>query len=307
MSPRHVFGPVPSRRLGFSLGVDPLMPKICTMDCVYCELGPTTDCTVRRASYVPVDDILDELRAALAEPQRLDFVTLSGSGEPTLHAEIDRLIAGIRELARVPVAVLTNGSLLGDPAVRAAVAGADVVAPSLDAVSQEAFARVNRPHPSLDAAAIVDGLVEFASAYTGRIWVETLFVAGMNDGDEEVGRIREALGRIRHERVQVNTILRPPSETRARPVDPERLAVIAEMLGPLAEIIAVPGGPGQLRVEGDVAERVIAMASRRPVTLDDVTRATGAHRAEALKILAGLVEEGRLEVVQRGETQYYRA
>ncbi len=307
MSPKHVFGPVPSRRLGFSLGVDPLVPKICTMDCVYCELGPTTDCTVRRASYVPVDDILEELRAALAEPQRLDFVTLSGSGEPTLHAELDRLIAGIREVAKVPVAVLTNGSLFTDPAVRAAIAAADVVAPSLDAVSQGAFVRVNRPHPSLEAAAIVEGLVEFASGYSGRIWVETLFVAGLNDSDEEVGRIREALARIHHERVQVNTILRPPSESTARPVESERLGVITEMLGPLAETIAGPGGPGQLRVEGDVAERIVAMASRRPVTLEDVAKATGTHRTETLKILSGLVDDGRLEVVHRGETQYYRA
>ena len=162
---KHVFGPVPSRRLGFSLGVDPVVPKTCTLDCVYCELGPTTDRTVTRRPYVPVDGILEELGARLAEHPDLDFITLSGSGEPTLNSDIGALIDGIKAMTEVPVAVLTNGTLLTDPDVRSALARADVVVPSVDAVSRAAFDKVNRPHESLDPAAIIDGLVAFAREY----------------------------------------------------------------------------------------------------------------------------------------------
>jgi wyosine [tRNA(Phe)-imidazoG37] synthetase (radical SAM superfamily) len=304
---RHVFGPVPSRRLGFSLGVDPVVPKTCTLDCVYCELGPTTDLTVYRTCYVDIDAILDELKERLSEPLRLDYITISGSGEPTLSSGIGPLIDGIRALTDVPVAVLTNGSLFTDPEVRKALHAADVVAPSLDAVSPEAFRRVNRPHPSLNPSTIAEAMTEFAQGFPGEIWLETLLVAGMNDDPGEIALLRRAIDAIAPARLHVNTIVRPPSVAGACAITAQRLREIASDLGPTAEVIAAPGGPAQLTIEEGVAERIIAMAARRPITARDVARAIGTSHANAAKMLSELVEIGRLRLVPHGGTQYYRA
>jgi wyosine [tRNA(Phe)-imidazoG37] synthetase (radical SAM superfamily) len=303
---KHVFGPVPSRRLGFSLGVDPVVPKTCTLDCVYCELGPTTDRTVTRRPYVPVDGILEELGARLAEHPDLDFITISGSGEPTLNSDIGTLIDGIKAMTDVPVAVLTNGTLLTDPDVRSALARADVVVPSLDAVSRAAFDAVNRPHESLDPAAIADGLVSFAREYSGKIWLEVLFVEGINDDSGEVERIAGIIDDVKPDKVHVNTVVRPPAAPHARALSPERLHEIAERLGPAAEVIAIPVGPSQSTAVSDASAVVVAMAARRPVTAIDVARATGTSQAAAAKLLNELVEKEVLSVVWHGETLYYK-
>jgi len=303
---KHVFGPVPSRRLGFSLGVDPVVPKTCTLDCVYCELGPTADRTVTRRPYVPVDGILEELGARLAEHPDLDFITLSGSGEPTLNSDIGRLIDGIKAMTDVPVAVLTNGTLLTDPDVRAALMRADVVAPSIDAVSRAAFNGVNRPHESLDPAAIADALVTFAREYRGKIWLEVVFVEGLNDDSGEVERIAAIIDDVKPDRVHVNTVVRPPAVPSARALTPARLESIARRLGPAAEVIASATGPSQATAVSDASAVVIAMAARRPVTAFDVARSTGTSQAAAAKMLNDLAEKGVLAVVRHGETLYYK-
>jgi wyosine [tRNA(Phe)-imidazoG37] synthetase (radical SAM superfamily) len=303
---RHVFGPVPSRRLGLSLGVDLIPPKTCTMDCVYCELGPTTDCRVERGSFVDPKMVLEELAAVLAEGPLLNFVTISGSGEPTLSTDLGLIIDGIRELTDARVAVLTNGSLVTDPAVRAALCRADVIVPSVDAVSADAFARVNRPHGSLDPEAIVEGLVALRDEFSGEIWLETVIVEGLNDADREIALIREAVRRIRPDRVQVNTVVRPPAVAGTKAVTAERLAEIATALGPTAEIIAPPSGASQRRVDGAV-ELILEMAARRPVTVQDVASSVGMSLAESAKLLGSMTDSGLLEVVRHGEILYHRA
>jgi wyosine [tRNA(Phe)-imidazoG37] synthetase (radical SAM superfamily) len=302
-----VFGPVPSRRLGFSLGVDPVVPKTCTLDCVYCELGPTTDRTVTRRPYVPVDGILEELSARLSEHPDLDYITLSGSGEPTLNSDIGRLIDGIKAMTDIPVAVLTNATLLTDPQVRADLARADVVAPSIDAVSREAFQRVNRPHESLDPAAIARGLVAFAREFQGEVWLEVVFVEGLNDDSGEIERIAGVIGDVKPDKVHVNTVVRPPAAPNARALSHERLCEIAERLGPTAEVIAGPSGPPQSTVVSDASSVIISMAARRPVTATDVARATGLNLAATVKVLNELEQKGVLSVVRHGETLYYRS
>jgi len=304
---RHVFGPVPSRRLGYSLGVDPVPPKTCTMDCVYCELGPTTDRTACRGPFVDVDAILDELRERLREPLRLDHVTISGSGEPTLNLEIGRLIGGIRGLTDVPIAVLTNGSLLTNPEVRTALRQADVVAPSLDAVSANPFKEVNRPDPSLDPGEIARCLAEFARGFRGRLWLESLFVLGMNDDPGEIRLIRNAIEEIQPDRVHVNTVVRPPAVFGVQGVSASVLREIAAALGPRAEVIASPPDDAQSKPASDMVERIVSMAARRPVTIADVTKAIGTSQAEAAKTLSLLVQNKRLTLVWHGETQYYVA
>ena len=161
-----VYGPVPSRRLGRSLGVDLVPLKTCTYDCVYCQLGRTTSKTVRRGRWVDPEAVGAQVRDKLSS--KPDVIALAGSGEPTLHAGIGAVIDGIKAITDVPVAVITNGSLLGRPAVRRELAAADIVLPSLDAPSEELFRRVNRPHESLHLADLIDGLVSFRAALPRR-------------------------------------------------------------------------------------------------------------------------------------------
>lgn len=303
---KHVFGPVPSRRLGFSLGVDTVVPKTCTLDCVYCELGPTTDCTVTRRPYVDVDEVLEELRERLAERPKLDFVTLSGSGEPTLNSGIGALIEGVKSVTDKPVAVLTNGTLLTEKDVRKALLEADVVAPSLDAVSRAAFEKINRPHESLDPEEIAEAVAAFTASFSGRVWLEIVFVEGMNDGSGEIALLTECARRISPERVHINTVVRPPAVSRARPVDPGRLAEIAAMFGPTAEVIASPSNEAQSGEASDVIGVVVEMAARRPVTALDVAKAVGISQAAAAKMLNRLEETGVLSVVRHGQSLYYR-
>lgn len=303
---KHVFGPVPSRRLGLSLGVDIIVPKTCTMDCVYCELGPTTNRTVERACYVDVDEVARELEERLREHPAVDFVTLSGSGEPTLNADFRRAVTAIRALTDAPVAVLTNGSLVTDPDVRAGLALVDVVAPSVDAVSPGAFEAVNRPDPALDPREIIDALAAFGKDFRGQLWLETVLVAGMNDDSDELRRIRDAIERIAPDRVHVNTVVRPPADSSAMPLSPAALRSAAARLGPLACVIAptsVTAAP-PLGEEGDL---VVAMAERRPVTVSDVARSLGSSQAHAAKILGRLLDEDRIRVVTHDRKQYYRA
>lgn len=303
---KYVFGPVPSRRLGLSLGVDLVLPKTCTMDCVYCELGPTTNRTVKRAAYVDADDVLRELKERLSDHPKVDFVTISGSGEPTLNVELGDIVRGIRALTTSPIAVLTNGSLMTEAAVRADLATADVVAPSVDAVSVGAFRKVNRPHPSLDPEDIVDGIARFSSEFDGEVWLEIVFVDGMNDDPAEIALLRGAIDRINPDRVQVNTVIRPPSEPDVRPVERSRLSLIASELGPCAEIISAPTDKTQTAA-ADVVELIVSMAARRPVTVADVATAIGTNRAEAAKTLDSLAKSGLLRLVRHGERLYYRA
>jgi len=171
---KNVFGPVPSRRLGLSLGVDIIPYKTCSYNCIYCQLKETTDQRIERASFLPVDKILSEVKEAIAKNERIDYITFSGSGEPTLNSDIGRLIAGTKEMTDIKVAVLTNGSLLYRPDVRRDLMKADLVKPSLDAASEKAFRKINRPHPALDLAKIIEGLRKFSEEFTGELYLEIM-------------------------------------------------------------------------------------------------------------------------------------
>ncbi len=301
---KHVFGPVPSRRLGLSLGVDLLIPKICTMDCLYCELGPTTDRRIERGRFVDLGEVLDELRTRLAEKPDVDYVTFSGSGEPTLSLDLGDAIDGVRALTDARIAVLTNGSLMTDPDVRKALMKADVVIPSVDAVSGEAFQRINRPDPGLDPEAIVKGIATFTEEFDGEVWLETVIVKGMNDDPHEVARLAHAAALISPARIHVNTVVRPPAVAGTEAVSDSRLGEISKALGHHAEVIASPSVRSHA-FAADSAEVIVDMVARRPVTIGDIASALGVSPGEAAKIVGSLLDGKRLEVVRHGDLLYY--
>ncbi|MFH1794438.1 MAG: radical SAM protein, partial [Pseudomonadota bacterium] len=263
----HVYGPVPSRRLGRSLGVDLVPFKVCSFDCIYCQLGPTTIKTTERREYVPVDELIEDVRVALAKGDRPDYVTLAGSGEPTLHINLDEIIFRIKKLADIPVALLTNGSLFYRETVRRDAALVDVVLPSLDAPNAELFERINRPHASIEFRRLVDGLVQFRREFSGQLWLEVFLLKGLNDAEADVERFNEHIRRIRPDLIHLNTAVRPTAEAGALAVAPEDLAKLCPLFGPKASVAA---GAEDIHVQHDFAatrDEVLGMLRRRPCTL----------------------------------------
>lgn len=238
---RYIYGPVSSRRLGVSLGISLTPHKTCPFDCVYCQLGATTDKTLERSAYVPSADIIAEVRAWLdANPGRikgLSYITLSGAGEPTLHTEISALISGIKKMSSVPVAVITNSCLMVDAQVRKELLQADLIVPSLDAASDEVFARIDRPLPGTRVEEIIEGLAGLRKEYHGKIWLEIMLVKGYNDDIRHIRKLKEAVERINPDQVHLNSPVRSTAEKNIGPVDEAKLKQIAEMLGDKAQII----------------------------------------------------------------------
>ena len=301
----HVFGPVPSRRLGRSLGVDLVPHKTCTYDCIYCQLGATTCKTLERREWAPMDDVLGNLGAAL--DTRPDVITLSGSGEPTLHSRLGDLIGGIKDVTDVPVAVLTNGSLLSLPEVRAGLLEADLVVPSLDAGNERLFRLVNRPHEDIAFDRMVEGLIAFRQEYGGRYWLEVLLLGGITAVPAEVERIAEIARRIGPDCVHLNTAIRPPADAAARPVPKADLERLAAAFDPGATVIAdYPDTPA----EGEFAARrgdVLNLLSRRPCTVEDIAGGLGLHRNEVVKYVQELVDERLLSTSTSDGRVYYAA
>ena len=289
---RHVFGPVASRRLGRSLGIDVAPYKTCTFDCVYCQLGRTTCQTVEPQAWFAVDEILAEVRGALDTGP--DYVTIGGCGEPTLCADLGALIAGLKRLTSTPVAVLTNGSLLWRREVRAALAPADVVIPSLDAADVLVFQAVNRPHQSLSLEQGWQGLGQFRRGYPGECWLEVFLIDGPSTAEPHVRRLIEQVNRLGADRVQLNTATRPPAESWVVPVPPQRLAEIAQAFSPPAEVIAARHS-SLVPPSGHVTPAgVLQLLQRRPCTLEDIATGLTAHRNEVIKILDELTADGRI-------------
>ncbi len=293
-APKYIFGPVPSRRLGRSLGVDLVPYKTCSFDCIYCDLGRTTFKTTSRKSYVSTEDVQKELDLTLPPLEKKpDYITLSGSGEPTLNQNIGEIIHSIKHWTSIPVAVLTNGSLLFIEEVRKDLIEADVVLPSLDAINDVTFQCLNRPHPSLNIDEIISGLIQFRNEYRGQIWLEVVFCRGINDDKEEIERLKGIIERIQPDRVQLNTPVRPPAEEFAYPLTTHHLEEIREQLGDQAEIISEFTAPLGEESNSINEIEILNLIKRRPCTTEDISKALGLHLDEVVKYLGQLVREGR--------------
>jgi wyosine [tRNA(Phe)-imidazoG37] synthetase (radical SAM superfamily) len=304
---RYTYGPVPSRRLGRSLGIDLVPFKTCTYDCVYCQLGRTTDRTVTRREYVPVAPVLAELEQTLAAGDTPDYISLAGSGEPTLNSGIGRLLAGIKGLTDIPVAVITNGSLLWMREVQNELSTAEVVLPSLDAGDERMFERVNRPHPAIPFDLVVDGLVAFTKRFQGAVWLEVLLLAGITDTLTEVEKIAAVAWRIAPTRIQLNTASRPPVEGFAHPVPEKQMSVLSGLFSGEVEIICdFSRGKSEPSIssEGRDAD-ILALLGRRPCTADDIAAGLGLHVLDVLKRLDILLAGARVKLVVAEDKAFY--
>ena len=291
---KYIFGPVPSRRLGLSLGVDLIPAKTCPFDCIYCEVGPTTVKTRTRREYIAAAAILKELEEYFGDSgPEPDHVTLAGSGEPTLNLGLGQIIKRLKEMTPVPVAVLTNGALLNDPVVRRELTQADVILPSLDAVSPELFQTINRPVAGLTAAEMITGLQALRAEYAGQIWLEVLLLRRLNDTPEELAKLKETLELIRPDKVHLNTAVRPVVKDYALPLTTRELTEIATFLGDRVEVIADFGTHQHPKFELNDGD-FLATLARRPQTPEDLAEVLGLPITVVVKRLDQLVRQGRL-------------
>ena len=304
---KYTFGPVPSRRLGLSLGVDVIPNKLCSLDCVYCEVGITDKRGLARREYLPANEILAEVKEVIAEYPQLDHITISGSGEPTLNSKIGDIIRGIKQMTKVPVAVLTNGTLLDDPEVRRDLMEADIVSPSLDAISPDVFEKVDRPNPNLRIDTIIEGIKTFGKEYHGRLWMEILFVRGMNDHDDEVYKLKQVIDEIQPERVHLNTVIRPPAYSSAEPVGEERMKEIQNILGKRSEIIGVFKDTRRTEKHTTDGQAILALLKRRAMTVDQMTLSLAMKREEIIKSLEQLEQEKCIRSYVFNGEEYYQA
>ena len=303
---KFVYGPVPSRRLGRSLGIDPIPPKTCNWNCVYCQLGRTSPMTAVRRDYFPSDAIVAQVRSALEcrGSGEIDWLTFVGSGEPTLHVGLGQMIRRVKNFTDIPVAVITNGALLHRADVREELAAADAVLPSLDAGSETLYRRINRPLPQPNLERILEGLAAFRRDYAGKLWVEVMLVKDLNDNDEALYDLAAALRRFEPDEVHVSLPVRPPAESWVEPPDEEGLMRATVILSEAARLIHPVHGDFDLSSDLDVVDAVLAVITRHPLREEELTRAL--HRWAPGGVAAALAElhaSGRVRTITRlGQT-----
>jgi wyosine [tRNA(Phe)-imidazoG37] synthetase (radical SAM superfamily) len=294
----RIYGPVPSRRFGLSLGVDPLEHKTCSFDCIYCQLGPTDRLTAKLESFFEIDEIFKDVEEALEEGPRPDVITFAGSGEPTLYSGLETLIDRLHSLADIPILLLTNSSLLWRDEVARAVQKVDILAPSLDAGDEEMFQKVNKPHPDITFEKMLAGLRDVTHAHKGEVRLEVMLIRDVNDGEESLRSIAARLGELRFDRIDVNTPVRPPVPERgALPCYQDVLDRALELFGPKAQAIgAFKKRPvdteSKKRSFTDLDKDIREMLMRRPCTADDIAASLGLSRDEVERSLRRLVDAG---------------
>jgi wyosine [tRNA(Phe)-imidazoG37] synthetase (radical SAM superfamily) len=307
---KYVFGPVPSRRLGQSLGIDTIPLKTCNWNCVYCQLGRSVPLANERREYVPAEEILLETEQALKSHKsgEIDWVTFVGSGEPTLHSRTGELIRRVKDLTPLPVAVITNGALLYLPEVREELSAADAILPTLDAGNPKLYRKINRPHPDITFERLVDGLIAFREEYRGKLWVEVMLVRGLNDTEGALREIAVVLERIRPDEVHVNLPTRPPVETWVQPPDEEGLMRALAILGKIAQVVHPAEGSFDLSGSENVVDAIVSIITRHPMREDELNRAlekwTPGQVNTALEELAA---SGRAQVVERYGYRFWSA
>ncbi len=294
MTMKYVFGPVPSRRLGLSLGVDLIPCKTCSFDCLYCEVGRTTELTLSPVNYAPYKEVIREIEERL-QTCTPDVITLAGSGEPTLYADLEKVIDGIKGITEIDVALLTNGSLFWRDEIVQRVLHADIILPTLSSAFEDTFRKIHRPPAELSLERVIEGLKKLRAMYHGRIYLETIFLAGINDTDEEIAALKSVIDAINPDKIQLNTVVRPPADIRAKCLDRQRLKEIKNFFGPKAEIIAGSPAGREKRGWDSAAEDFLDMVRRRPLTAADMARLSNMSVEDAQSVIKGLLMKGMIK------------
>ena len=303
---RYLFGPVPSRRFGRSLGVDLNPHKTCSFDCVFCQLGRTTEKTITRREYVPTERVLSELHEWLDKDGRADYITLSGSGEPSLHSRFGEVLEFIRSQSTIPAVLLTNGTMLNLQEVRDAAVCADVVKTSLSAWDQHSYIWMNRPHPQLRFDHLIEGQKAFRAQFKGELWMEVFLVEGINSFPGDIQKIATLAGEIGPDRIHLNTSVRPPAEDFAAALSKEHMEELTHLFQPRAEVIAEFKAKDSERVEAN-QETIFSMLQRRPCTADQIADVFDMHLNEVSKYIGILMQSDQIHVERKSPMVYYAA
>ncbi len=309
---KYIFGPVISRRFGISLGIDLLISKTCSLDCIYCECGKTKNLTDKILEYAPAEEVIAELREFLKDRPGIDAITFAGSGEPTLHSGIGKIIKFLKkDFSQYKIIVLTNGTLFNSKKTRKAVLKADIVVPSLDAVSDEAFIKIARPATGITVKKIIDGLIAFRREFNNIIILEIFIIPGINDDEKELQLIKEACEKINPDLIQLNTLDRPGSEKWIKPASMEKLAAIKTFFEPLkTQIIKNQkienGRRDDKTANNDGIKKVISSLSRRPSTIEDLTQSLCIKNDEVRIIISSLLKSGKIEEESVTRGKFYK-
>lgn len=305
---KYLFGPVPSRRLGISLGVDTIPSKTCPFDCVYCESGPTTDFTMERKDYYPVSEIIAELERYLSSKPRLDYITFSGAGEPSLYSGIGEIVSFVKKYyPEYKIALITNSALFTNISFWDEVLNIDLVVPSIDAADEMTFHKINRPIEGLKIEEILEGLYQFSKIYKGKIWIEVFIIRGINDSILVLKNIKNWIDKIKPEKIQINSLDRPGSEDWVKKADFNTLVMVREFFGEKAEIVTRRENRADMTaLDMDVQGMILKAIGIRPMTLTDLLKMTRLNTIELNRNLCILESEKKIAAVFSGEELFYR-
>lgn len=307
---KYLFGPVPSRRLGMSLGIDLVPHKVCSLNCIYCECGRTTNLTTKRKEYVPFDEVIKELEHFMNNNPAPDYITFSGSGEPTLNSRIGDVLQYIKSnYADILVAVLTNGTLFSDKQVRSELLSADVVLPSLDTASDSTFYKINKPIHSININDYIKGLEEFRKEFKGKIWLEVLIIPGYNDSEPDLKLLKKAFEKIMPDSIQLNSLDRPGVIPDIRTAGKDELQYIVDYwkLDNVEIIAAAPKRKDIKSYRKDIETAILETIFRRPCTLEDLAKILGLHKNEINKYLDTIEADNKIEAVRQERGVFYQS
>ncbi|HJN10542.1 MAG: radical SAM protein [Pirellulaceae bacterium] len=305
---KYTFGPVPSRRLGRSLGVDPIPLKTCNWNCVYCQLGRTSPLANQRRDYFPPEAIIADVKTTLAShgPGQIDWLTFVGSGEPTLHASLGWMIQELKAYTEIPLAVITNGSLLYLPEVRRALLPADAVLPTLDAGSERLYQRIDRPVAGLTFERLVEGMIALRREFDGKLWIEVMLINGLNDSVAALEDLATVIQRIQPDDVHINLPVRPPTESSVEVPSDEAVVRAQAILGEVAHVVPAADVEVDFGDENDLADSVMEIVKRHPMSEVGLVRAIKSRSSqEVAEALAQLSASGRARVTTHNGERFW--